>query len=159
VIETCIANWHRNLRGELPGGLDALLADDCVFHSPIVFTPQKGKALTKLYLTAAGSTFGGEPGAKKAAVGGEFRYVKEVLQGRTAVLEFETRVDGKVVNGVDIITCDDQGKIVEFKVMIRPLQAVNLMHQKMAAMLERMKAAGAQAEPGASSSSMGSPAR
>lgn len=139
MIEKCIENWHRNLRGELAGGLDSLLADDCVFHSPIVFTPQKGKELTKLYLMAAGGTFGGEAGAAKPAVGGAFHYAKEVLDGHTAVLEFETRVDGKVVNGVDIITCNDEGKIVEFKVMIRPLQAVNLMHQKMAAMLEKMK--------------------
>jgi hypothetical protein len=140
VIEKCIENWHRNLRGELPGGLDELLADDCVFYSPIVFTPQKGKDITKLYLTAAGATFGGDR-EEKRAVSSEFRYSKEVLDGHTAVLEFETEVGGKYVNGVDIITCNDEGKIVEFKVMIRPLQAVNLMHHQMKAMLERMQKA------------------
>jgi hypothetical protein len=72
---------------------------------------------------------------------GGFRYTKQVLAGDTAVLEFETTVEGKYVNGVDIIRCDDDGKIVEFRVMIRPLQAVNLVHQQMAAMLERMKGA------------------
>ena len=138
MIEKCMENWHRNLRGELPGGLDELLADDVVFYSPIVFTPQKGKDVTKLYLSAAGATFGGEK-EKNGAVSESFQYSKEVLDGYTAVLEFETQVEGKYVNGVDIITCNDEGKIVEFKVMIRPLQAVNLMHQQMKAVLEKMQ--------------------
>ncbi len=145
MIEKCIADWHANLRGDLPGGLDALLADDCVFHSPIVFTPQKGKDLTKLYLNAAYNTFGGDEAVRDAAAGpsggSKFRYVKETLGDHSAMLEFETELGGKFVNGVDIITCNDEGKIVEFKVMIRPLQAVNLMHQLMAAMLEKMKPA------------------
>lgn len=146
MIERCMENWHRQLRGELEGGLDALLDDDCVFYSPIVFSPQKGKALTKMYLLAAGSTFsGGDAPTDKAlhgasnAAGRKFRYVKEVISGHHAVLEFETEIDGKYVNGVDMITCNDEGKIVEFKVMIRPLQAIQLMHAKMAAMLEMMK--------------------
>jgi hypothetical protein len=142
-IEKCIERWHANLAGRLPGGLDALLAEDCVFYSPIVFSPQKGKALTRLYLEAAGSTFaegaGSEAPSSSSAAGSKFHYVKEVLAGRHAVLEFETEVDGIQVNGVDIITCDDEGRIVEFKVMIRPLKAVNLMHRQMAAMLERMQ--------------------
>lgn len=140
-IDACIEDWHRHLRGELPGGLDALLADDVVFYSPIVFTPQKGKDVTKLYLTAAASTFGGAPKSEQGArrVGPAFRYTKEVRTHPHAVLEFETEVDGKHVNGVDIITCNEDGKIVEFRVMLRPLQAVNLMHQRMAAMLARMR--------------------
>lgn len=142
MIEKTIELWHRILRGELPGGLDELLADDCVFYSPIVFTPQKGKAITRLYLEAAGATFRGDGSGRGLADGvpeAKLRYVKEVLSGRHAVLEFEATVDGKTVNGVDIITCDDTGRIVEFKVMVRPLQAVNLMHQKMVAMLEKLK--------------------
>ena len=133
--------WHELLRGELPGGLDELLADDVVFYSPIVFTPQRGKELTKLYLNAAGATFGGEPEAEATPRLSEskFRYTKEVMSGYTAFLEFETELEGKYINGVDIITCNDEGRIVEFRVMVRPLQAVNLLHQKMAAMLERMK--------------------
>ena len=81
------------------------------------------------------------PAGNDAKPGGGFRYTKEVLAGDTAVLEFETTVEGKYVNGVDIIRCNDEGRIVEFRVMIRPLQAVNLVHQQMAAMLERMKPA------------------
>ena len=149
MIEQVIEKWHKHLRGQLPGGLDELLDDDVVFYSPIVYTPQRGKAITTLYLQAAGQTLPGE----KAAVGtdasseGEdapskgFRYTKTVLAGDTAVLEFETTVEGKYVNGVDIIRCNDAGRIVEFRVMIRPLQAVNLVHQQMAATLERMKPA------------------
>jgi hypothetical protein len=144
VIEKCVADWHKHLRGELPGGLDSILAEDVVFYSPIVFSPQKGKDITKLYLQAATAAIGG--GSEKAAAedpGDEgktkFRYVKEVLTGHHAVLEFETVMDGKYVNGVDILTCNDEGRIIEFKVMIRPLQAVNLLHQQMAAMLKQMQ--------------------
>ncbi len=142
MIEKTIENWHRQIRGEFPGGLDELIADDCVFYSPIVYTPQKGKEITKLYLNAAGASFGGEAEAGSGAASlasSKFRYTKEVLSGNHAVLEFETEMDGKYVNGVDIISCNDEGKIVEFRVMLRPLQAVNLMHQRMAAMLEKMK--------------------
>ncbi len=141
MIEKCIEDWHAVIRGNLEGGLDALLADDVVFYSPIVFTPQRGKDITKLYLRAAGGTFGGSSGGGEqgVGVGSKFHYTKEVLSGHQAVLEFETEVEGKHVNGVDIITCNDEGKIVEFKVMIRPLQAVNLMHQQMAAMLEKLQ--------------------
>lgn len=145
MIERVIERWHEHLRGRLPGGLDELLADDVVFYSPIVYTAQEGKAITKLYLEAAGQTLPGDgpsstPG-NDAKPGGGFRYTKQVLAGDTAVLEFETTVEGKYVNGVDIIRCNDEGRIVEFRVMIRPLQAVNLVHQQMATMLERMKPA------------------
>jgi hypothetical protein len=139
-IEQTVARWHRHLRGELPGGLDELLHDDCVFFSPVVFTPQEGKDVTKLYLEAAGATFGGDGsgGGGTSKVGPKFRYVSETMSGHMAVLQFETEMGGKFVNGVDIITCDDDGKIVEFKVMIRPLQAINAVHEAMRAMLERM---------------------
>jgi hypothetical protein len=130
-IDQVIEKWHAHLRGQLPGGLDELLDDDVVFYSPIVYTPQEGKAVTKLYLQAAGQT-----------LPARFRYTKTVTSSDTAVLEFETTVDGKYVNGVDIMRCNDAGRIVEFRVMIRPLQAINLVHQQMAAMLEKMKPAG-----------------
>jgi hypothetical protein len=139
MIETVVERWHQHLRGQLPGGLDELLADDVVFYSPIVFTPQEGKAITKAYLQAAGQTLPGEaPAGGEASSGGGFRYTKQVMSGDTAVLEFETTVQGKYVNGVDIIRCDDDGRIVEFRVMIRPLQAVNMVHEQMRAALEAM---------------------
>ena len=145
MIESVIERWHEHLRGRLAGGLDELLDDDVVFYSPIVYTPQKGKAITTLYLQAAGQALPGDEPASGAADNavpdGGFRYTKSVLAGDTAVLEFETTVEGKYVNGVDIIRCNDAGRIVEFRVMIRPLQAVNLVHRQMAATLERMKPA------------------
>jgi hypothetical protein len=145
-IHGCIERWHRHLRGELDGGLDALLDEDCVFLSPIVFTPQRGREITKLYLRAAGGTLAdADPNDEAPMVAGDdgpFRYVKEIRQGHHAMLEFETTVDvggeAKYANGVDIITCDDDGMITEFKVMMRPLQAINAVHAQMAAMLEQL---------------------
>jgi hypothetical protein len=143
-IDVVVERWHSFLRGELPQGLDDLLDDDVIFYSPIVYTPQHGKAITSLYLRAATATFPGESPAP-AADGdgiGRFRYTKKVISGDTAILEFETEMEGKYVNGVDIIRCNDEGRIVEFRVMIRPLQAVNLVHQQMAAMLETLGQSG-----------------
>jgi hypothetical protein len=143
VIKDVVDKWHAYLRGELDGGLDALLDDDVVFYSPIVFTPQVGKAITTLYLTAAAQTFPGDSATGStggsAAAGRSFHYTKEVFAGDVAVLEFETQIMGKYVNGVDIITINSDDRIVEFRVMIRPLQAVNLIHEQMRAMLERLE--------------------
>jgi hypothetical protein len=142
-IHAVIERWHAHTRGELANGLDELLHDDVVFYSPIVFTPQKGKAITTLYLQAAGQTLPGEKTSTMSQAGSDdvpkgFRYTKEILDGHHAVLEFETTVEGKYVNGIDMITCDDNGKITEFRVMIRPLQAINLVHKQMGEMLERI---------------------
>ena len=126
---TPVAHWHQLVRERNPRGLDRLLADQVVFHSPVVHTPQAGKAVTTQYLTAAFHVFFNET----------FRYVREVVGDRDAVLEFQVEIDGIMVNGVDMIRWDDEGKIVEFKVMLRPLKAINLIHQKMAAMLQGAK--------------------
>ena len=138
MIHDVIERWHLHLRGQLPGGLDELLDDDVVFYSPIVYTPQAGKAITTLYLSAAGQTLPSEKTSSTGDSSKGFRYTKQVLSGDTAVLEFETTVEGKYVNGVDIIRCNDAGKIVEFRVMIRPLQAINLVHRQMGEMLEKL---------------------
>ena len=141
MIEECMAKWHDHLKGEFEGGLDELLADDVVFYSPVVFTPLAGKDLARLYLSAAGETFSeGEPDQTPGKHDSSFRYTKEVMSGDHVVLEFETTIEGKYVNGVDILTWNEEGKISEFKVMIRPLQAVNLVHAKMKAMLEQIRA-------------------
>lgn len=121
-----IERWHQIVAQRDPRGLAPLLAERVVFHSPVVHTPQVGKPLTTLYLTAALSLFGNET----------FRYLRELRGPRDAVLEFQVEIDGLSVNGVDMIAWDDAGQIVDFKVMLRPLKAVNLVHQKMAAMLE-----------------------
>lgn len=120
-----LATWHYLVQANDPSGLDHLLAEDAVFFSPIVHTPQRGKAVAKAYLSAAFQVFF-NPG---------FRYVREVLGPSDAMLEFETEIDGVLVNGVDIIKWNDAGQIVEFKVLIRPLKAVNLIHERMGAML------------------------
>jgi len=141
MIEHVVAQWDAYLSGDLPAGLDDLLDDDVVFYSPIVFTPQRGKQITSLYLQAAGQTFAGSDSvsSKQGTDPGErFHYTKSVIGDDTAFLEFETTITGKYVNGVDIIRCNDKGRIIEFRVMIRPLQAINLVHQHMAAMLESM---------------------
>src|SRR5439155_5726541 len=104
------------------------------FYTHIVNTPKHGKAVTKRYLRAAAQTLLGDGGDDA------FRYTKQVLGDNIAVLEFETNVGGKYVNGVDIIRCDDTGRIVEFRVMIRPLQAVNVVHEQMRAMLKSASA-------------------
>ena len=102
-------------------------------YSPVVFTPQRGKAIVAMYLEAAKATFAAI--GFDADDGPSFRYVKHVVSGDTAVLEFETEMGGKYVNGVDIIRLDDTGKIVEFRVMVRPLQALNAVHALMGAQL------------------------
>jgi hypothetical protein len=134
MIERVVAQWLAHVFGPSPGGLEDLLDDDVVFYSPIVFTPQRGKPITMLYLQAAAQTFAGPD-----STAGGFHYTKTVLGGDTAILEFETTMQGTYVNGVDIVRCSDEGRIIEFRVMIRPLQAVNLVHQQMAAMLEAME--------------------
>jgi ketosteroid isomerase-like protein len=132
-ILDAIDRWHDFMRGDRPDGLDELLADDAVIYSPVVFTPQRGKAIVAMYLQAAKATFAAV--GFDAADGPSFRYVKCVASGDTAVLEFETEMGGRYVNGVDIIRVDDTGKIVEFRVMVRPLQALNAVHALMSAQL------------------------
>lgn len=98
-----------------------------MFHSPVVHSPQRGKELAIKYLSSAFYVIKNE----------SFRYVREIVGECDAALEFVTEIDGIVINGVDLIKWDDEGKIVDFKVMVRPLKAINLLHQKMAEILER----------------------
>ena len=121
-----LETWHRLVRTQDPSGLSELLAENVVFYSPVVHTPQRGKTLAAGYLSAAFSVF----------FNPSFRYVREIVGASDAMLEFETEVDGVVVNGVDIIKWNDAGEIVEFKVMLRPLKAINVIHQRMAVMLQ-----------------------
>jgi hypothetical protein len=120
--------WHRMIKERNAAALDDVLAEDAVFHSPVVHTPQEGKALTKLYLSAAIMVLGSS----------NFEYVREVINESDAVLEFTAEINGIFINGVDMIHWDSDGKIDDFKVMIRPLRAVNLLHQMMGQMLKQM---------------------
>lgn len=117
--------WHAVVAARDAAGLDRLLAEDVVFHSPVVHTPQRGKPLTTMYLGAAIRVF----------TAGAFRYVREVVRDNDAVLEFEAEIDSMLVNGVDMIKWNAEGRIVDFKVMIRPLKAIEVVHRKMAEML------------------------
>ena len=121
-----ITTWHQIVRERNVHGLVALIAEGTVFHSPVVHTPQVGKAITTKYLAAACQIFFHD----------SFRYVREFRNEHDAVLEFELELDGIKINGVDMIKWNDAGQITEFKVMLRPLKAVNLIHQKMAAILQ-----------------------
>ncbi|PZQ24111.1 MAG: hypothetical protein DI569_01565 [Sphingopyxis macrogoltabida] len=121
-----LAAWHAYMTGGGdPKALRALLADDAVFHSPVVHTPQQGADKVFAYLHAASHVLGGE----------NFHYLREIVDGDQAMLEFQSDIDGIQINGVDIIRWDSAGKISDFKVMVRPLKAINKVWEKMAAML------------------------
>lgn len=132
-----IKTWHALVHSRDVQALQDLLADDVVFHSPVVHTPQKGKAITALYLTGAMHTLNNE----------HFRYEREIIGAHDAVLEFVTEIDGVQINGVDLIRWREDGRIIDFKVMVRPLKAVNALHQAMGQMLQRLSSGSAQGDP------------
>jgi len=123
--------WHARMADKSEAALSAQLADDAVFHSPVVHTPQAGKAIVMAYLLAADNVLGND----------SFRYVREIVddQANMAMLEFELELDDIKVNGVDIIAWNDAGLIQDFKVMVRPLKAINKVWDEMGKMLETMK--------------------
>jgi hypothetical protein len=120
-----IERWREIAKSHDAAGLESLLADDVVFQSPVVHTPQRGKAITMKYLGAALSVLGG----------GKFRYVGEWFAESSAVLEFVAEIDGLEINGVDIIGWNAEGRIDRFKVMVRPLKAIDALHRAMGARL------------------------
>ena len=125
---TGVAAWHDYMHGgSTPEKLNAMLADDAVFHSPVVHTPQEGKAKVFAYLHAASHVLGND----------SFHYVRQIVDGDTAMLEFALELDGIQVNGVDIIHWNADGKIDDFKVMVRPMKAMNKVWEKMGEMLAK----------------------
>jgi len=118
--------WHKLVAEGNIDDLDNMLATNVVFHSPVVNTPQEGKRLTKMYLMAANKVLANE----------SFHYVREISQDTTTVLEFVCEVEGITINGVDIISWNNDGQIIDFKVLIRPLKAINLLHDLMMEMLK-----------------------
>ena len=127
-ITDVIERWHDMMSGSSREGLFELLAEDCIFWSPVVHTPQRGRDITYLYLSAASQVFSDD-----------FCYVSETVDGSRAVLEFTCEIDDIQINGVDIIKVRDR-QISEFKVMVRLLKAVNKVHERMMSMLEELKA-------------------
>ena len=120
--------WHRIVAARDAVLLDEVLDDEVVFHSPVVHTPQRGRAITRKYLAAALEVLNTP----------DFKYLASCTEGNLTVLEFQTRLDGVDVNGVDLITWTPDGnKIASFKVMVRPLKAINAVHQAMGRVLQR----------------------
>ncbi|MDC0887094.1 nuclear transport factor 2 family protein [Altererythrobacter sp.] len=126
-----LKKWHAVIDGGSdPEALGAIMHEDAVFHSPVVHTPQRGRPIVVAYLAAAGQTLGND----------SFEYLREIVDGNHAVLEFSTEMDGIQVNGIDMITFNDEGLITDFKVMVRPLKAINKVWDMMGAQLEKAKA-------------------
>lgn len=123
-----LVRWHALLDSKDLSLLDDLLADSATFESPVVHTPQVGKQITSLYLKSA---------AMMLMSNSSFRYVNEWFNDSSAVLEFEAEVNGVKINGIDMIFWDADGKIDRFKVMIRPLKAINLVHEAMGRLLPK----------------------
>lgn len=120
-----LEGWHAYMAAPDKAALEALIAEDALFHSPVVHTPQAGRAKVVAYLWAAAHVLGNP----------SFRYLREIVAGDRAMLEFEAEIDGIRINGVDIIEWDEAGSIKDFKVMVRPLKAINLLHAMMGARL------------------------
>lgn len=126
--------WYAYMKSHDTAALWDLLHPDAVFESPVVHTPQRGRDITFKYLTSAAKVLGGPT----------FKYLGEWQSDTVTVLEFENEIDGIKLNGVDIITFDGDGRITHFKVMVRPLKAINLLHRMMGE--ELMKQSGATSQ-------------
>ena len=122
-----LERWYAYTKSHDPEALRDLLHPDVVFESPVVYTPQRGRDISSRYLASALKVLGGPA----------FAYVGEWRGCNGAVLEFETEIDGITINGVDMIRFADDGRIVHFKVMVRPLQAINLLHRMMGEQLAK----------------------
>ena len=123
---TALDSWRDIIRNGDMSALETLIADDAVFHSPVVHTPQVGKAIVVKYLTAAAIV----------RMNDSFHYVREMVQEQEALLEFQATIDDIVINGIDHIRWNDNNQIVEFKVWVRPLKAIQKLHQVMAKQLD-----------------------
>lgn len=121
-----VAAWHAVASSRDPALIDGLLAEDCVFRSPAVHTPQEGKVLTTAYLTAA-----------VAVLGPSLAYVREWYGDDSAVLEFRAELDGLTIHGVDMLTWNSAGELVDFTVMVRPFKGLQKVIELMAAELSR----------------------
>jgi len=127
-LPPALRKWHEVVVSRDPLVLHDLLHHDVVFHSPVVHTPQIGRAICFQYLM----------GAMTVLNTNQFKYLREIVGQREALLEFATEVEGIQINGVDLISWDCNHQITDFKVMLRPLKAVNLVHQKMGEMLQKI---------------------
>ena len=127
IQKKALEQWHQFTKTQDNAILNNLLDDEIVFHSPVVWTPQKGKPLTMLYLNAA------------VKVLKDFQYIRQIVDGNQWALEFNGQLGEVTVRGIDLITLNENGKIIDFEVMVRPLKAVHAIHASMAEMLENLK--------------------
>ncbi len=127
-----IEQWHQVVRSRDLSALPELVAENAVLYSPVIHRQIAGKKMVQMYLTAAFHTF----------LNDTFTYITEAHAqpetGQKVVLEFTTQINGIFVNGIDMITFDSEGKIIEFKVMVRPFKALNLINEHMMASLEKL---------------------
>ena len=115
--------WHDLVRNKDASALNDLIAEDAVFYSPVMHTPQAGKKLVIGYLTAAAQVF----------LNDSFHYLRELIGTNEAMLEFKVVIDAIEVNGIDHIQWNDDNQIVSFKVWLRPLKGIQIIQQTMAA--------------------------
>ena len=123
-----IEKWHEVIESGSAELLSDIIADNCIFYSPVVFSPQEGKEITIKYLTAAAMVFGVD----------SFLYTKELINKNNACLEFELEINKIHINGIDLITWNDENKIIEFRVFIRPLKGVQIIHEFMGGTLDKI---------------------
>lgn len=128
-MENPISKWHQVVELRDYNLLKEILSENVIFYSPIIYTPQKGKSITLNYLVAASEVFNSS----------NFKYTKEIINNKFASLEFKLTIDDTEINGIDLISWNEEGLITEFKVFIRPLQGVNLIHKLMQKMLDNIK--------------------
>ncbi|MFY7671960.1 hypothetical protein ACOSP6_12815 [Tenacibaculum sp. MEBiC06402] len=121
--------WRNFVKTRNTDGLSDFIADDAELYSPVVFKPIEGQFMVSIYLMAASQIIAND----------NFKYIREISDDTNAFLEFETEIDGIIVNGVDMIKFNKDGKLQEIKVMVRPLKAVNIVHKKMGEYLEKMQ--------------------
>ncbi len=127
-FESFLSRWEEVIKSQDLTQLNELLAEDVTFYSPVVHTPQEGKFMTAMYLMGAGQV-----------LKDDFNYKQKIIQGLKGVLEFQCKIDDIIVNGVDIIELNEDGKIINFKVMVRPIKAIHKLHEMMGKMLAEMK--------------------
>jgi len=120
-----IDRWLDVIENGQTAGLDDMLAEDAVFYSPAVFTPQRGRAKAAAYLRAAEHMFAGT----------NFHYVNKWIDSHSAVLEFAADIDGISVEGIDILHWNDEGRLTSVKVMMRPFKGLQAVIAKMAELL------------------------
>lgn len=130
-MSNAIEAWHHIVKTGDTDALNTLIADEAVFYSPVVHTPQKGKDITIAYLS----------GAYEVLINDTFEYLREIKSNNEAFLEFRAVIDGIEINGVDFIKWNDSNQIIEFRVWVRPLKAMNMLHAKMGEYLARQTTA------------------